>query len=99
VLNGASDWAKVHADRVAGIVAAETNTDAENVRRGYGPQLANSFDVSLSADRIDAFQNQADFLFGEGLIEAPVNVRDWIVHAPLDSALNNPLSFHQLAVA
>lgn len=99
VLNGASDWAKVHADRVAGIVAAETNTDAENVRRGYGLQLANSFDVSLSADRIDAFQNQADFLFGEGLIEAPVNVRDWIVHAPLDAALNNPLSFHQLAVA
>ena len=91
VLNGASDWAKTHPDRVAGIVAAETNTSAESVRRGYGLQLASSFDVSLSADRIDAFQNQADFLFGEGLIEAPVNVREWIDTGPLEAALKSPL--------
>jgi len=99
VLNGASDWAKANAGQVAGIVATETNTDAESVRRGYGLQLADSFDVSLSDDRIDAFQNQADFLFGEGLIEARVDVRDWIVREPLETALNNPLSFQQLAVA
>ncbi|WP_303828542.1 ABC transporter substrate-binding protein [Asticcacaulis taihuensis] len=99
VLNAASEWAKLNPDQVAGIIATETNTDAASVRLGYGPQLANSFDVALSEERIDAFQNQSDFLFGEGLIEAPVNVRDWIVREPLEAALNNPLSFQQLAVA
>ena len=100
VLAGASDWAKSHTDQVAGIIASETNTEVESVRRGYGERLAHSFDVSLDDDHIDAFQNQADFLFGEGLITAPVNVRDWIVTGPLEAALKNPLpQFRSLETA
>ncbi len=92
VLNAAAAWTKDHEDEVAGIIAAETNTTAESVRRGYGPRLTASFDVNLNAGRLDAFQSQADFLHQHGLIPATVNVADWIDPAPLLAALASPLT-------
>ncbi|MBP2159135.1 MULTISPECIES: ABC transporter substrate-binding protein [Asticcacaulis] len=99
VLNYASDWAKANPYRVADIVAAATNTTADAVRQGDGDKLAHSFDVSLSAERIAAFQNQADFLRRHSLISAPIDVADWIVEAPLKVALAQPLSLPSLEIA
>jgi len=42
---------------------------------------------SLEAPHIQALQNQADFLFGESLIPALVDVRPWIDSQPLAAAL------------
>jgi sulfonate transport system substrate-binding protein len=99
VLNHASGWAKANPHRVADIVAAETNTTPEAVRQGYGDTLAYSFDVSLSAERIAAFQDQADFLRRHNLISAPIDVTAWIAPEPLKASLAEPLSLPILETA
>ncbi|WKL56745.1 ABC transporter substrate-binding protein [Asticcacaulis sp. ZE23SCel15] len=91
ILNRASAWAKNHSDSVADIIAFETGTTTDAVHKGYGAGLSHTLDVNLSKARIDAFQDQADFLHSHGLIDAPVNVRNWIAAEPLQAALNDPL--------
>ena len=93
VLNAAALWAQSHEETVAGVIATETTTTADSVRRGYGPRFTGSFDVNLNPARVDALQSQADFLFHHKLIDAPVNVSDWIDIAPLLAAKAEPITF------
>ncbi|MDV6330768.1 ABC transporter substrate-binding protein [Asticcacaulis sp. 201] len=97
VLNAATDWAVRHAPAVADVIAVETSTTPESVRRGYGPRLSNSFDVNLNAARVDALQSQADFLYRHNLIDARVDVHDWIDFGPLLAAKAEQISFSELA--
>ncbi len=93
VLNAAAVWARTNEAKVAGVIAAETGTTAESVRRGYGPRLAGSFDVNLNAARVAGLQAQADFLHCHGLIPAHVDVAEWVDTGPLLAALAEPLAF------
>ncbi|MFT4075792.1 MAG: ABC transporter substrate-binding protein [Asticcacaulis sp.] len=93
VLLAAGRWAHSHPAEVEVILGAETGTPVENVRRGYGPRLRDSFDVNLTETRIAALQNQADFLYRHGLTEQAVDVRAWIDSGPLLKAFAEPLSF------
>lgn len=96
VVNAAAAWAPRHEADVAAILAAETSGDPKEVLRGYGPRLASSFDVNLNAMRVSALQDQADFLLRHGLIDVPVDVRDWINAEPLLQAFANPLNLDDL---
>ncbi|BBF81551.1 ABC transporter substrate-binding protein [Asticcacaulis excentricus] len=90
IIDQASDWARANPQRVADIIASETGTTPDAVRAGYGEKLARSFDVSLSPERVAAFQDQADFLFRHRLIEAPVDVGQWIDGSALKAAREAP---------
>ena len=92
VLNAAALWAQSNEEAVAKVIAAETATPVESVRRGYGSRAA-SFDVSLDPARIEALQSQADFLYSHKLIEASVKVADWIDAGPLRAAEADPITF------
>ncbi len=90
VLSTVAAWARHHPVEVATIIAEETGTTVASVTRGYGPRLTASFDVNLNPARIAAFQDQADFLYANGLIPAPVDVGAWIDTGPLLAALAKP---------
>lgn len=92
VLNAAALWARGHEDAVARVIAAETATTIDSVRLGYTPGGAVNFDISLDSDRVAALQNQANFLFAHKLIDAPVDVADWIDPAPLQAARIDPFT-------
>ncbi len=96
VLNRTAQWSRAHGDRIPGIIAGETGTSVASVQRGYGPRLADSFDVNLNAARVSALQSQADFLLAHGLIEARVDVQDWIRPEPLLAAFADPLALDTL---
>lgn len=87
----AARWATRHPREVARVIAAQTGCTPESIMVGYGPRLNNSFDIKLNEARITALQDQADFLHAHGLIEAHVDVRQWVDTRPLLEALAEPL--------
>lgn len=86
VLLYTADWARSHAKDVRRVVAQETSTDETSVLAAYGPDLQNNFTISLAADRIDAFEDQKNFLRDWKLIPSDIDVRSWIHPEPLIEA-------------
>jgi len=82
-LRQARRWAEEHPEDVAAALADDTDTTVESVRRGYGPRLGHIFDVNLNAIRVEALQDQVDFLCRSGFIETGFDVREWINTDPL----------------
>lgn len=79
----AAHWAKAHPEEVVGAVAVETGTAADNVRRGYGPELHHHFDVLLSATYVEGLRQQKDFLLEWGFLQGDFDYDAWIVREPL----------------
>jgi sulfonate transport system substrate-binding protein len=82
----AADWAKTHPDEVVKAVSAETRSTVANVRRGYGPQLHQHFDVQLSPLYTAGLRLQKDFLRDEGFLKEDFDFDAWVVPEPLDLA-------------
>ncbi|WP_140984737.1 ABC transporter substrate-binding protein [Asticcacaulis tiandongensis] len=82
-LRVAGQWASEHPREVVEILAEDTDSTPESVRRGYGPRLEHIFDIKLNSARVAALQDQVDFLHRFGLIEIRFDVGAWINTSPL----------------
>jgi len=90
VLNAAALWARSNEAAATQIIAEETATTVESVWLGSSPASPVAFDISLAPERVAALQSQADFLFSNGLIEARLDVAEWIDLRPLQAAMTEP---------
>lgn len=86
VLLRTARWARAHAEEVVATVAAETGTDADAVRRAFGPGLHRSFEPQLGTTYVEALRDQAAWLLAEGFIATEVDVDAWIDPGPLARA-------------
>lgn len=85
VLQRTAVWAQTHPNEVVAALAAETQATEAAVRRGFGPKLHESFEVSLSPIRLEGLRLQKDFLVAEGFIQ-DFDFDAWIDPAPLKRA-------------
>lgn len=76
-------WARSHPEQVITAVASESSSTADNVRRGYGPELHLHFEVQLSEQYVEGLRRQKDFLFEWGFLPADFDFDAWIVREPL----------------
>lgn len=79
-------WAREHPGEVVDILAAETGTDAETVRRAFGPELHLAFEPQLAPTYVRALGEQKDWLLAEGFLAADFDVEAWIDPTVLDRA-------------
>ena len=92
VLHAVSGWARSHPDQAVEIITPQTGTAAGNVQWSHGRRLAESLDVHLGGARIEALQDQVDFLHRARLTDMRFDVRDWIDPRPLQAAIDAPLT-------
>ncbi len=86
VLLRTAEWAREHPEEVVRIVAAETGTEPEAVRRAFGPDLHLTFEPQLSDIYVEGLRQQKDFLLAEGFIEADFDVDSWVDRSVLPRA-------------
>ncbi len=79
----ASHWARSHPEQVITAVAAESHSTADNVRRGYGPDLHLHFGVQLSEQYVEGLRLQKGFLLDWGFLPEDFDFDGWIVREPL----------------
>jgi sulfonate transport system substrate-binding protein len=79
-------WAKTHPEEVVRAVATETGRTADNVRRGYGPELNLHFDIELSSRYLKGLKLQKNFLLERGFLKGDFDFDAWIVREPLELA-------------
>ncbi|WP_245687462.1 ABC transporter substrate-binding protein [Streptacidiphilus griseoplanus] len=86
VLLEAADWARRHPHGLARILSAETGAGPEGVAGAYRPGTADSLGLDLSDERLALLEQQERFLHAQGFLPAPVDVRAWADHTPLQQA-------------
>ncbi len=82
----AADWAADNLDAVRAVLQRETRSGPDGVVAAYRNDFHKSLHPSLSDDRLDLLQRQADFLYAYGFLAKPVDVRAWAIHEPLQRA-------------
>ena len=82
VLLKAGEWAKDHPEAVVSALAAETGASEAAVRRGFGPQVHEHFDITLSPVSLAGLRAQKDYLVREGFIQ-DYDFDAWIDPTPL----------------
>lgn len=92
VLQQTSAWAKTHPQEVGAAIAAETGALEAAVRRGFGEQLHQHFDVSLSELSVTALRRQHAFLVAEGFAQ-DFDFDAWINPEPLRLASEIQVAF------
>jgi ABC-type nitrate/sulfonate/bicarbonate transport system substrate-binding protein len=83
VLLRTGTWAESHPDEVVRVVASETHSSEEAVRRGYGPDLHRHFHVGLSSQYVKGLELQKNFLRDWGFLARDFDFASWIDFAPL----------------
>ncbi|WP_406294694.1 ABC transporter substrate-binding protein [Embleya sp. NBC_00888] len=86
VLVEAADWAPGHPAEVARILGAETGAGAFGVAGAYRELGPDTLRIDLSAERLDLLARQERFLYGQGFLAQPVDVRAWATPEPLRAA-------------
>ena len=71
-------------DELWRVLAAETHQDPADASVAYGAAAPDSLAPKLSALRLDALQEQADFLFEQGFIPRRVDVDEWALNLGVD---------------
>ncbi|MDB5712940.1 MAG: hypothetical protein JWO15_337 [Sphingomonadales bacterium] len=82
VLQQTAAWAKIHPDEVVAAIASETSAAETAVRRGFGPELHEHFEVALSPLYLQGLRQQKDFLVAEGFV-TDFDFDAWINPEPL----------------
>ncbi|SCL22894.1 ABC-type nitrate/sulfonate/bicarbonate transport system, substrate-binding protein [Micromonospora pallida] len=82
-LRDAARWAAANPERTARIVAAETGSTLDAVRRAYGADLARSLTPELRPEWIDHLEEQKRFLLRHGVVARDFSIADWIDAGPL----------------
>jgi ABC-type nitrate/sulfonate/bicarbonate transport system substrate-binding protein len=83
----AADWAATHPTELKPILARDTIASLGGVEAAYRSHVLRALHPDLSADRIDMLRIQAQFLWAQGFLQAPVDVQSWIDPAPLAAAV------------
>lgn len=84
----AADWASTHPAELRPILARETLSTLAGVDAAYRNDFHRSLHPELSEDRVAMIENQADFLWLHGFLDARVDVRRWIDPRPLAAVLD-----------
>ncbi len=83
----AADWAATHPAELKPILARDTLSGLGGVEAAYRSHVLRALHPDLSADRIDMLRIQAQFLWAQGFLTAPVDVQSWVDPAPLAAAI------------
>jgi 2'-hydroxybiphenyl-2-sulfinate desulfinase len=83
----AADWAASNLEGVREILQRETRSGPDGVLTAYRDGFHRSLHPDLSAERLDLFTRQKDFLLVSGFLAADVDVQAWAAHEPLDAAI------------
>ena len=86
VLVGAADWAADNPAEVARILGAETGAGSVGVAGAYRDLAHRTLRIDLADDRLELLERQQDFLYEQGFLATPVDVRAWADPAPLRAA-------------
>lgn len=82
----AADWAATHLADLKPILAEETWSSIAGVETAYRNGFHRALHPTLSPDRVDMLQTQAEFLWLSGFLDSPVDVAAWIDPRPLTAA-------------
>jgi ABC-type nitrate/sulfonate/bicarbonate transport system substrate-binding protein len=82
----ASDWAKTNLQGVRDILQSETRAGAEGVETAYRNDFHLSLEPTLSAERIELFRKQKDFMLIHGLLDRDFDLDAWVDTRPLEAA-------------
>jgi ABC-type nitrate/sulfonate/bicarbonate transport system substrate-binding protein len=82
----AAEWAKTNLKGVQEILQSETGATAEGVAKAYRAGFHQSLAPDLSADRVDLFRQQKDFLLVHGVLDRDFDLDAWIDRRPLEEA-------------
>src|SRR4051812_22854789 len=77
VLLRAADWAASNPDGFADVLARETHAGAASVAGAYRDGDHRSLQLSLDDDRLALLEQQKDFLYANGFLEADVDLAAW----------------------
>jgi ABC-type nitrate/sulfonate/bicarbonate transport system substrate-binding protein len=84
VLGGAQPSVDGDRDELWRILARETHQDPADAAAAYGAADPDSLVPKLSRPRLDALQEQADFLFAHGFVPRRVEVDEWALNLGVD---------------
>ncbi|BCM24332.1 ABC transporter substrate-binding protein [Methyloradius palustris] len=82
----AADWAKTNINGVRDILKSETRSGNDGVETAYGDDFHLSLVPSLSAERIELFRQQKDFMLVHGLLDRDIDLDAWVDFRPLAEA-------------
>ncbi|HEY0268101.1 MAG TPA: ABC transporter substrate-binding protein [Methyloradius sp.] len=82
----AADWAKTNINGVRDILKSETRSGTDGVETAYGDDFHLSLAPSLSAERIELFRQQKDFMLVHGLLDRDIDLDTWVDFRPLVEA-------------
>ena len=77
----AAEWAKTNLKGVQEILQSETGATAEGVAKAYRAGFHQSLAPDLSADRVDLFRQQKDFLLVHGVLDRDFDLDAWMIGA------------------
>jgi ABC-type nitrate/sulfonate/bicarbonate transport system substrate-binding protein len=82
----AADWAKSNLKGVRDILESETRSGEEGVATAYGEDFHLQLAPDLSAERIELFRQQKNFMLVHGLLDQDFDLDSWVDDRPLREA-------------
>jgi ABC-type nitrate/sulfonate/bicarbonate transport system substrate-binding protein len=82
----AADWAATHLDEVRDVLKSETRSGDEGVAAAYRNDFHLSLHPDLSAEKLDLFRRQRDFLLAYGFLDRDFDFDAWVDPRPLEAA-------------
>ncbi len=82
----AADWARDHPREARELIARETGSGEDGIRRAYGDALHVSLEPTLSEERLALLRRQHDFLRQHGFLDASIHLDAWADPRPLRRA-------------
>jgi len=82
----AAEWAKTNLDGVYDALQKETGASREGLEGAYRNGFHLSLAPDLSAERVDLFRQQKDFLLTYGVLDRDFDYDAWIDYRPLEAA-------------
>lgn len=82
----AAEWAKTNLEGVSKILQGETGATAAGVAAAYRDGFHLSLAPDLSAERVELFRQQKDFLLTYGVLDRDFDFDAWIDYRPIEDA-------------
>jgi ABC-type nitrate/sulfonate/bicarbonate transport system substrate-binding protein len=85
----AAEWAKTNLQGVREILQSETGASAEAVAAAYRDGFHLSLAPDLSAERLELFRQQKDYLLAFGVLDRDFDFDAWVDRRPLEDAVRS----------
>jgi ABC-type nitrate/sulfonate/bicarbonate transport system substrate-binding protein len=82
----AAEWAKTNLARVYELLGAEIGASPEGLRAAYRNDFHLSLAPDLSAERVELFRQEKDFLLQFGILDRDFDYDAWIDRRPIEAA-------------